>query len=113
MGITVNECTYIYGDNQSVLFNTTTPHSQLKKQSNSVAYHHFREESALNEWRTTYNSTHENASDMMTKSLPRGENRIKFCRILLHYLNPGVDQGNDAENIKHTAATAIDACKEE
>ena len=33
----VEGCAYIYGDNQSVLVNTTTPHSQLKKKSNNVA----------------------------------------------------------------------------
>ena len=40
MGIPVEGCVYIYGGNQSVLANTKTLHSQLKKKSNSVAYHH-------------------------------------------------------------------------
>ena len=54
MGIPVDEYAYIYGDNKSVLVNLGTPHSQLKKKSNSVAYHHVREDAALDEWRTTY-----------------------------------------------------------
>lgn len=86
MGILVNECTYIYSDIQSVLCNTTTPHSQLKKKSNSVAYHHVQEELALDEWRTTYIRTDDNASNLMTKALPPGEKRTKFCKILLHFL---------------------------
>ena len=113
MGIPVNECTYIYGDNQSVLCNTTTPHSQLKKKSNSVAYHHVREGSALDEWRTTYVCTEDNASDLLTKAIPPGEKRTKFCKMLLHFLNPGVDYGNDDKKIEHAAAAAIDASKEE
>jgi len=40
MGIPVTNPVYIYGDNKSVLCNTTAPDSQLKKKSNSVAYHH-------------------------------------------------------------------------
>ena len=47
MGIPVDECAYIYGDNKSVLLNSGKTHSQLKKKSNSVAYHHVRESSTL------------------------------------------------------------------
>ena len=42
MRIPVEECTYIYGDNKSVLVTSAVPHSQLKKKSNSVAFHHVR-----------------------------------------------------------------------
>ena len=36
MGIPVTNPVYIYGDNKSVLCNTTAPDSQLKKKSNSI-----------------------------------------------------------------------------
>ena len=49
MGIPVNECAYIYGNNKSDLENLTIPYSQLKKKSNSVAFHHVREGFALDE----------------------------------------------------------------
>ena len=39
--IPVNECTYTYGDNKSILVNSGTPHSQMKKQSDSVAFFMF------------------------------------------------------------------------
>ena len=39
MGIPVEGPTYIYGDNQSVLANTTIPGSPLRKKSQSIAYH--------------------------------------------------------------------------
>ena len=54
MGIPVEGPTYIYGDNQSVLANTTIPDSTLKKKSQSVAYHFVSEEVARDEWRTSY-----------------------------------------------------------
>ena len=39
MGISCEDPTFIYGDNQSVLANTTIPDSTLKKKSHSIAYH--------------------------------------------------------------------------
>jgi hypothetical protein len=39
MGITVDEPAFVYGDNQSVLANTTNPSSTLNKKLNAIAYH--------------------------------------------------------------------------
>ena len=39
MGIPVSNPCFIYGDNQSVLWNTTVPESTLKNKTASVAYH--------------------------------------------------------------------------
>ncbi|KAL7549612.1 hypothetical protein ACHAWF_012879 [Thalassiosira exigua] len=86
MGIPVEEPAFVFGDNQSVLCNTTMPDSQLKKKSNSIAFHFVREGSARDEWRTAYINTHDNVADLMTKPLPGGEKRWKFVRMLLHYL---------------------------
>src|SRR5919107_3201178 len=36
MGIPCTDPTYVYGDNKSVLFNTTIPDSTLKKKSQSI-----------------------------------------------------------------------------
>ena len=96
MGIPVTQPTYIFGDNQSVLVNSGTPHSQLKKKANSVAYHHVREGSALDEWRVAYVNTHENASDMMSKPLPAGEKRKKFCDMVLYFLDSIVETTESA-----------------
>ena len=46
MGIRCNECCYIFGDNQSMLVNSSMPDSMLRKKSNSVAYHFVREGTA-------------------------------------------------------------------
>ena len=53
MGIPMNNTCFIYGDNQSVLWNASVPESTLKKKTCSVAYHHVREGVSANVWRTT------------------------------------------------------------
>ena len=86
MGILVDEPTFVFGDNQSVLSNTTIPHSTLKKKSSSIAYHFVREGVVKSEWKTTYLNTRYNPSDMLTKSLPAGEKRMRFISLVLYYL---------------------------
>ena len=86
MGIPVDMPTFVFGDNQSVLANTSFPHSTLKKKSSSIAYHFVREGVAKSEWKTTYLNTNFNQSDMLTKSLPGGQKRERFTYLLLHYL---------------------------
>lgn len=86
MGIPVDGPAYIYGDNQSVLANTTIPDSTLKKKSLSIAYHFVREGVARDEWRTTYVNTHGNEADLLTKVLPSGEKRKGFVRSVLHHI---------------------------
>ena len=86
MGIPCEGPAYIYGDNQSVLANTTIPDSTLKKKSQSIAYHFVREGSARDEWRTAYVNTNDNESDLLTKLLPDGEKRKRFVRCLLQHI---------------------------
>ena len=86
MGIPVEGPTCIYGDNQSVLANTTIPDSTLKKKSQSIAYHFVHEGVARDEWRTSYVNTHDNGADLLTKQLPHGEKRKGFVSNLLHHI---------------------------
>ena len=86
MGIAVVGPAYIYGDDQSVLANTTIPDSTLKKKSQSIAYHFVCEGSARDEWRTTYINTHNNEEDLLTKLLPNGDKRRGFVMDLLHHM---------------------------
>ena len=88
MGIPVEDPTFIFGDNQSVLSNTTMPESQLKKKTQSIASHFVQEVCSRDEWRTAYINAHENVADLLTKPLPSGEKRWKFVRMLLHHLAP-------------------------
>ena len=69
MGVPLTGPTYIYGDNMSVIYNTSRPESTLKKKSNSICYHAVREAVASGECLTTHCKTGDNYSDMMTKVL--------------------------------------------
>ena len=86
MGISCDDPTFIYEDNQSVLANTTIPDSMLKKKSQSITYHFVREGAARDEWQMTYINTHENEADLLTKQLPSGKKRKSFVRKLLHHI---------------------------
>jgi hypothetical protein len=80
MGIPIDGPSYVYGDNMSVLHNTSNPESTLKKKSNSIAYHLVRESIAMDEMRAGYINTDGNYGDLMTKILPRGERRESLLR---------------------------------
>ena len=66
-GIPVKHPSYVFGDNQSILSNSSKPHSFLKKKSSSAAYHFSREGGAENERRTTCLNTHLNPSNVRAK----------------------------------------------
>ena len=89
MGIPCDLPAFIFGDNKSVLANTTIPDSTLKKKSNSIAYHFVREGCARDEWRTACINAHLNPADLLTKFLPSGEKRRRFVRMLLYHVCGG------------------------
>lgn len=78
--------TFIFGDNKSVLANSTIPQSMLKKKSCSISYHFVREGVANDEWRIAYISTNDNRADILSKPLYGGEKRTKFTRMMLYHL---------------------------
>jgi hypothetical protein len=86
MGIPCDGPSYIQGDNQSVLANTTIPYSTLKKKNQSIAYHFVGEGAARDEWRTTYVNTHDNEADLLTKLPPSGQKRHRFVKSILHHI---------------------------
>ena len=86
MDIPVDSPPYVYGDNQSVLTNSSLPYSVLKKKSSSIAYHFVREGVAKNEWRLTYISTNDNVADLFTKPLTNVEKRRKFVSMIIHHI---------------------------
>jgi len=80
----------IHGDNKSVLCNTLTPDSTLKKKSQNIAHHFVCEGAARDEWRTAHVNTHLNKADLLTKPLPSGDKRKGFvCNVLHHVFHPG------------------------
>jgi hypothetical protein len=84
MGMMVEEPTFVFGDNQLVLANTTAPASTLKKKSNAIAYHFDQEGCAHNEWHTAYLNTNNNVADLLTMPLA-GPKWSKFVQMLLHH----------------------------
>ena len=87
MGIPCDGPSYIFGDNQSVLANTTIPDSTLKKKSQSIAYHFVREGSARDEWRTSYINTNDNPADLFSKPLYNKVKRLKHTSTFLHHID--------------------------
>ena len=84
MGIPVTNPAFIYGDNQSVLWNTLVPDSTLKKKSLTVAYHFVREGVARNEWMTGYVNIAGNPPDVLTKTIANRVNRRRKIKMMLY-----------------------------
>jgi hypothetical protein len=86
MGIPCDFPAYIFGDNQSVLVNSSNPFSTLKKKSCSIAYHFVREGVSKDEWRCAYINTHDNPADILTKPIAGGEKRTRLTGMMLHHI---------------------------
>ena len=82
MGVPLTGPTYVYGDNISVIYNTSRPESTLKNKSNCICYHAVHEAVASGECLTTYCKNGDNYSDMMTKFLYGQKKRDNVSRIL-------------------------------
>ena len=85
MGVEIEGPTYIYGDTQSVIYNTSKSESTLKKKSNSICYHFIREAVAMKECLTTHIPTLKNFADMLTKVL-HGKKRRDLVGGVLHFI---------------------------
>ena len=85
MGVDIDGPTYIYGDNMSVINNTSKPESTLKKKSNSICYHFIREAVAMKECLTTHVPTLKNYADLLTKVL-YGKKRRDLIGGILHFI---------------------------
>ena len=82
MDVPLTGPTYIYGNNMSVIYNTSRPELTLKKKSNSICYHAVREAVASGDCLTTHCKTGDNYSDMMTKFLYVQKKQDNVARIL-------------------------------
>ena len=86
IGILCEYLVFVYGDNKSVLANTSMLGSTLNKKMNLLSYHFIREGFARDEWRTAYVNTHFSLAYLFTKCLPSGEKPWGFVRRFLHWL---------------------------
>ena len=75
IGVPVYGPTSIFGDNISVIFNTSRPDSQLKKKLNSIFYHAVREAVAMGECINNHIPTLFNYAYLLTKGLHEQKRR--------------------------------------
>ena len=75
IGIPMSGPAYVYGDNISVIYNTSRPESTLKKKSNTICYHAVRESVAMGEIITAHIRSEENPANLCTKMIPGGAKR--------------------------------------
>ena len=68
-GVPIENRTYMFGDNQSVVTSSTLPHSVLKKRHQLLAYHRVREAIASKILMFYHIAGTENPADVLTKNL--------------------------------------------
>ena len=68
LGVPILNNTTLYGDNKSVIMNTTLPSSSLKKRHNAIAYHFVREAVAAGIIRLVHIPGKENIADVFNKT---------------------------------------------
>jgi len=82
MGVPLVGHAHVRVDNMSVVRNTSAPESQLKKKSNSIAYHFVREAAAADIVRIAYEPSETNLADILTKIQPGTVRKRKVEQIL-------------------------------
>ena len=87
MVIPINDPTFVYGDNKSMVYNTSIPESVLRKKNNFISYHFIREGSACREWKTGYIPRDENISDLLIATRPAGIQRLTHDNLIIYDMN--------------------------
>ena len=67
MGVSHRVLVYIFGDNQSVLYNRSTPDYTPKENPQITAYSIVLEGAARYKWRTVYVIMHDNEAYLLTE----------------------------------------------
>ena len=81
-GIPIDNPTYVFCDNKSVITNSITPGSKLKKKHVSISYHRVRESIATGVITIAYIPSKDNLADLLTKML--GGTQLKhLCQAIL------------------------------
>eukprot|EP00804_Cyclotella_cryptica_P020248 CCRYP_010923-RA/>CCRYP_010923-RA protein AED:0.50 eAED:0.50 QI:0/-1/0/1/-1/0/1/0/110 len=90
MGVPMKGTSYVYGNNMSVVTNTSKPESTVKKKSNSICYHVVREAVAMGKALVAHIPTKKNLADLFTKVLYGQTQRFLVSRMLWDVF-PGQD----------------------
>ena len=93
LGARVKGTTYLFGDNKSMVTNTSLPHSSLKKQVSANNYHRIREAVASKIVSIVHCDTEYNLSDMGTKAL----NGTVHQRLLQNQKFPPVSSAGECQ----------------
>ena len=83
MGVPIDGPCNVKADNMSMIRNSSVPESQLKKKSNSIAYHYVREKAAAQVIIVNYEPTDTNIADMLTKT-QSGPVRLRLAGYVLY-----------------------------
>ena len=83
MSIPISGPSIVYGDNRSVVHNTSRPELVLRKKGNLVFYHAVHESVAMNKPLVVHIPSRENVADLMTKVL-YGQKRKYLVRNILY-----------------------------
>ena len=89
MGVGIDGSTYICDDNMSVIHNTLTPESVLKKKSNSICYHFICKDVVIKECLTTHVPTLVNWNDLLIKVLSGKKRRDLIQGVLFRIYDHG------------------------
>lgn len=82
MGVPLDGPANLFCDNESVVTNSSTPESTLKKKHNAIAYHRTREAIAAGTIQIAHEDGLTNLADILTKCLPGPRLRTLIQRIL-------------------------------
>ena len=102
LGVNIDGPAMMIGDNMSVVLNTTTPSSALKKKCNAIAYHRVREAIAARIVRFGHIKSSLNFADVCTKPLASRDFHRLVQPILFRcssHLRRGKSNDND-ENVE-------------
>ena len=69
MVIKIDDPVFVFGDNNSVLYNTAAPATALKKKPNAIVYHFVWECVTHDEWQSAYVNTDDKVAGLFTKPL--------------------------------------------
>ena len=67
LGVPINEKSYIFGDNKSVVDSSTIPHSKLHKRHNALSFHRVREAIATGAFNMVHMPGDYNPADILSK----------------------------------------------
>ena len=103
LGIPINDISYVYGDNESMIKNSTIPHSKLHKRHHILSYHFVRSMIAAGFINMVHIPSEFNPSDILTKHWSYQASYENILRPLFHCV------GNAKDLWEEQQETRVDA----